>query len=180
MAAPYPVTGSPAVKSNRRVWRSSSPPSHKLLRTTASRFGKADSKRTRAVSSDRPAGIPDRADHLRDILDFIGNDLGEPTKITDTPVFTNRLAQNYPNPFNPTTTIRYSIKEHAHVTLKIDNVAGQLVKTLVNEKQQPRQEGYSVQWNGLRNDGQPVSSGAYFYRLKAGDFVRTKKMVLMK
>jgi hypothetical protein len=132
------------------------------------------------INDDRPAGIPDRADHLGDILAFLGNDLGEPTEIVTAPAFETHLAQNYPNPFNPTTTIRYSIKEVAHVTLKIYNVAGQLVRTLVNERQNPKQEGYSVHWNGRTGSGQPVSSGVYFYRLKAGDFEKTRKMVLMK
>jgi flagellar hook assembly protein FlgD len=95
-------------------------------------------------------------------------------------VCTNRLGQNYPNPFNPKTTIEYSIKERAPVTLKIYNVAGQLVKTLVNEIQSPKAEGYAITWDGRSNTGQPVSSGVYFYRLETRDFVQTKKLLLLK
>jgi hypothetical protein len=92
----------------------------------------------------------------------------------------NFLDNSYPNPFNPTTTIRYGIAEHSHVSLKIYNVAGQLVRTLVNEIQAPRQEGYTVRWNGLNENGRPVSSGVYFYRLSAGDFMQAKKIVLLR
>jgi len=59
-------------------------------------------------------------------------------------------------------------------------VAGQLVKTLIDKEQGPREEGYSVQWNGRSTSGQAVSSGVYFYRLVAGDFVKTRKMVLIE
>ncbi|HKJ46650.1 MAG TPA: T9SS type A sorting domain-containing protein [Balneolales bacterium] len=84
-----------------------------------------------------------------------------------------RLGQNYPNPFNPTTTIRYKIPARAHVRLMIYNVLGQRVKTLVNKEEAPGQ--YSVQFKALRLD-----SGVYLYRLRAGNFVQTKKLVLLK
>ncbi len=88
------------------------------------------------------------------------------------------LEQNYPNPFNPTTTIRYALKENAQVTLKIYNVLGQVVKTLVNEKQTA---GFkTVQWDGTDDRGVKVASGIYVYRLEANDFVDTKKMILLK
>lgn len=96
------------------------------------------------------------------------------------PVYKNHLANNYPNPFNPTTTIEYSIKEKAHVSLKIYNVAGQLVKTLVNDVQDRTSRNYSVQWNGRDNKGNIVASGVYFYRLVTKGFTQTKKMVLLK
>jgi hypothetical protein len=88
------------------------------------------------------------------------------------------LQQNYPNPFNPTTTIRYALKENADVTLKIYNVLGQLVKTLVNTKQTV---GFKeVQWDGTNDFGVKVASGIYIYRIQANDFVQSKKMVMMK
>ena len=89
------------------------------------------------------------------------------------------LAQNYPNPFNPVTTIKYTIKERAHVSLKVYNVAGQLVRTLVDEVQSP-EAVKPVEWRGRNNRGQKVASGVYFYKLVTKDFTRTRKMVLLK
>jgi hypothetical protein len=90
----------------------------------------------------------------------------------------NSLAQNYPNPFNPTTSIAFSLKERSNVTLKIYDVNGALVRELVNES---RSAGsYDMKWDGRDASGQQVASGVYFYKLVAGDFRSTKKMVLLK
>ncbi|UCH85350.1 MAG: T9SS type A sorting domain-containing protein, partial [Candidatus Latescibacterota bacterium] len=121
----------------------------------------------------------DRVTHLRDILTWFENIIPEPVGI-DPLVFANQLEYNYPNPFNPATTIRYSIAERGHVTLKIYNAGGQLVRTLVDEVQSPRRDGFRVTWDGLNHQGQPVASGVYFYKLSAKAFVRTKKMVMLK
>ena len=102
------------------------------------------------------------------------------TGIPDVPQYKNELAQNAPNPFNPTTTVRYSIREPGHVSLRIYNVTGQLVRTLVDEGQVPRPEGFAVVWDGCSNAGQSVSSGIYFYRLEAPSFTSTRKMVMIK
>lgn len=83
------------------------------------------------------------------------------------------LGQNYPNPFNPTTVIRYSLIENRTVNLKLYDVLGKEVVTLVNEKQSPGT--YQVEFNG---SGLP--SGVYFYRLNAGEFTETKSMMLVK
>lgn len=83
------------------------------------------------------------------------------------------LTQNYPNPFNPRTKIKYSISERSKTTLKIFDILSRKISTLVN-KQQP-QGNYTVEF-----DGENLSSGIYFYRLQAGDFVETKKMILLK
>ncbi len=89
-----------------------------------------------------------------------------------------RLAQNFPNPFNPATTIRFDIREKGNVSLKIYNVAGQLVKTLVNEV---RDAGsYNENWNGTNDTGSRVSSGVYFYKIESGNFTATRKMVLLR
>lgn len=89
------------------------------------------------------------------------------------------LFQNYPNPFNPETTIRYQLSQPGEVTLKIFNVLGQEVRTLVN-KQQPA-GSYSVQWDGKDDLGRQVASGIYIYQLAAGDaFKMTKRMLLLK
>ena len=83
------------------------------------------------------------------------------------------LDQNYPNPFNPSTTIRYGLPHTSNVTLTVFNTLGQLVAQLVNGEQEA---GY----HEVRFDGTGLSSGVYFYRLKAGDFVETKRLMLMK
>lgn len=83
------------------------------------------------------------------------------------------LGQNYPNPFNPSTTIEYSVPKDAAVTLKIYDVLGKEVATLVNE-QKPTGT-YIVNWNASN-----FSSGLYFYKLTAGEFTQTKKMFLVK
>jgi hypothetical protein len=91
----------------------------------------------------------------------------------------NALKNSYPNPFNPTTTIEYSLKKRSHVSLNIYNVAGQLVRTMVDEIQGPGDD-YRVVWDGRNNAGEAVTSGVYFYRLKAGDFLETRKTILLK
>jgi photosystem II stability/assembly factor-like uncharacterized protein len=83
------------------------------------------------------------------------------------------LNQNYPNPFNPTTTIKYDIPKTSSVTLKVYNVLGQEVATLVNEKKEAG--SYEVQL-----DGSKLSSGVYFYRLTAGILTETKKLILLR
>ena len=83
------------------------------------------------------------------------------------------LEQNFPNPFNPMTTIRYQIPELSFVTLKVYDVIGNEVATLINEEKTVG--NYQVEF-----DASSLSSGIYFYRLQAGEFVETKKMILMK
>ncbi|MCK6623400.1 MAG: T9SS type A sorting domain-containing protein, partial [Calditrichia bacterium] len=89
-----------------------------------------------------------------------------------------RLFQNYPNPFNPNTTIRYNLPKALSVNLKIHTITGQAVKTLVS-RIQPSGE-YDVQWDGRDNTGKAVASGVYLYQLKAGEFVESRKMVLLR
>jgi predicted GH43/DUF377 family glycosyl hydrolase len=83
-----------------------------------------------------------------------------------------KLLQNYPNPFNPNTTISYSLSKWAFVSLKIFNALGQEVEELVNGERSPG--SHLVQWSASN-----VPSGIYFYRLQAGEFVETKKMVVV-
>jgi phage baseplate assembly protein gpV len=89
-----------------------------------------------------------------------------------------KVEQNYPNPFNPTTTINYSLKSAGVVSIKIYNVLGREVRTLVNE--QKPSGNYSVVWNGRDNSGYSLPSGTYFYRYSAGDVTQVKKMILLK
>jgi hypothetical protein len=132
------------------------------------------------IYDDKVSFPPDRIDHLRDIILWLGNEVPSPTAVPATPFFENVLAQNYPNPFNPTTQIRYSIRERGHVSLNIYNVVGQRVRTLVNIAQAPRTEGYTVTWDGCSDAGDAVSSGVYFYKLSTTGFTKTRKMVLLK
>ncbi len=88
------------------------------------------------------------------------------------------VSQNYPNPFNPITVINYALPKSALVSIKIYNMLGQEVKTLVNSEKSAGT--YSVQWGGDNNYGQQVSSGTYIYRVIAGEYSRTLKMILVK
>jgi len=85
------------------------------------------------------------------------------------------LSQNYPNPFNPVTTIKYEIPEISFVTLKVYDVLGNEVALLVNEEKSAGK--YSIEF---KVDNVELSSGIYFYQLRAGDFFETKKMVFLK
>jgi len=105
-------------------------------------------------------------------LDGTFNFSGEIEVILNTPnIFS--LEQNYPNPFNPTTSIQYAINSRQFVQLKVYDILGNEVATLVNEQKEPGY--YEVEFNATQ-----FSSGVYFYRLQAGDFVQTKKMILMR
>ncbi len=88
------------------------------------------------------------------------------------------LRQNYPNPFNPVTTINYSLPARGHVNITIYNILGREVRTLVDDI---RPSGnHRVEWNGADKAGHQVASGIYLYRMSAGKFVQTRKMVLIR
>lgn len=89
-----------------------------------------------------------------------------------------QLLGNYPNPFNPETTIRYNLKDAGQVKLAIYNTKGQLIKTLVDDHKAAGLN--SVTWNGLDENGSAVASGLYYYKMYAGKYSSTKKMILMK
>jgi hypothetical protein len=113
---------------------------------------------------------------LREVAsDGLGSEYG-PYAVTYR--LTNSLDQNVPNPFNPTTTIKYAIASDADVDLTIYDVAGRKVRTLVSERQ--RADVHRVVWDGVNDAGERVASGMYFYRLVAGKFTQTKKMLLLK
>ena len=88
------------------------------------------------------------------------------------------LHQNYPNPFNPITTIQYELPQRLDVQITIYDMLGRKVHEFIAQKQLAG--NHSIQWSGKDINGNPVSAGIYFYQLKAGDFVQTKKMVLIK
>lgn len=109
---------------------------------------------------------------FRQLSGFVGNNVR-----TNIPR-TFRLVQNYPNPFNPSTTIRYSLPEASKVELVVIDAVGQKVITLV---QGYEHAGYkSVVWDGRDSYGKILGSGVYFYRIKAGHFQESKKMILVR
>ena len=88
------------------------------------------------------------------------------------------LNQNFPNPFNPVTTIQYQLPERSDVQITIYDLLGREVTMLVSETQEA---GYkAVQWDAINDQGQQVGAGLYFFQIKAGSFVQTKKMILLK
>jgi hypothetical protein len=88
------------------------------------------------------------------------------------------LEQNYPNPFNPETILRYHLPQDGHVEIAIFNLLGQKVRVLVDEVK--RAGSHDIPWDGTDEYGRQVASNVYFCRLKTGEFVQIKKMVLMK
>jgi hypothetical protein len=124
-------------------------------------------------------GIPARSLFMKAVFDFFANDTNlEITDSGETPkVFS--LAQNFPNPFNPATRIKFTLPKKSHVSLKIYNVAGQLVKTLRDDVMDVG--SHEVTWDGTNNIGSSVASGVYFYKMKAGaDYENVKKMILLR
>lgn len=88
------------------------------------------------------------------------------------------LFQNYPNPFNPSTSVMFTVPKNGLVTIKVYDMLGQEIATLVNEVVD--RGVYTVNWDGLTEQGSYVSSGNYIYRMVAGDFVKSRKMMLIK
>ncbi len=129
-----------------------------------------------------PGSMPPNVPLSDNEIDLIAQWIGEGAinlSITDSSLPTNFiLGQNYPNPFNPTTKLSYELSYNAHVKLTIHNMLGKEINNLVDANQS---SGYkSVQWDATNNQGQPVSSGVYLYKLQVDDFVDTKKMLLLK
>ena len=100
---------------------------------------------------------------------------GNISAINSNKILPNQFAlfQNYPNPFNPSTIISYEIPKHSFVTLKIFDILGREIATLVNEEKQ-------IGKYSLKFDASNLSSGIYFYRITAGNFSSVKKMILIK
>ncbi|MCK4406494.1 MAG: T9SS type A sorting domain-containing protein, partial [Bacteroidales bacterium] len=88
------------------------------------------------------------------------------------------LNQNYPNPFNPETTISFLIPKISKVEISIYNIKGQKIKTLVNKNLQ--RGHHEILWNGKNENGEPVSSGIYFYKMETDNFSEIKKAILLK
>jgi len=110
---------------------------------------------------------------IEDILFSRKTENQENVKINTAVPVVYSLSQNYPNPFNPTTKINYALPKTGLVTMKIYDVTGREIQTLVNDVKQAG--SYTVEFNGAN-----LSSGVYFYKIQSGDFVNVKRMVLIK
>ena len=97
---------------------------------------------------------------------------------SNVPVLATELGANYPNPFNPTTTISFALNEASDVQIDVYNITGQHVITLINEHLEA--DNHNIVWDGYDNEGISVSSGVYLYKMQAGRYTSTKKMILMK
>ena len=88
------------------------------------------------------------------------------------------LSQNYPNPFNPTTIIKYALPQRTQISIKIYDITGKLIKTLIDK---PMEAGYhTILWDGTDEKGKHVSSGVFYYKIYATDFQQIKSMILLK
>lgn len=126
------------------------------------------------VANPSPGIYTASADNFTDFSNFcIGNDNFVSVKDADDIPKTYELFQNYPNPFNPVTVIRYSVPQKSFITLKVYDIIGKEIATLVNEEKSAG--NYEMKFNGSN-----LSAGIYLYRIQAGNFVSSKKMVLIK
>jgi hypothetical protein len=130
-----------------------------------------------AIRDDVLASPEDRFEIARDVIAWMNNPVN-PNVSEGTVPRAYKLAQNVPNPFNPSTAIAFEMKDKGVVTLKIYNVAGQLVRTLLNGTKDVG--SYTVTWDGKNDRGGAVASGVYFYKMETRNFSQTKKMVMLR
>jgi len=139
--------------------------------------GNSNSPKNYSFTDNHPSGGSKFAYRLKQTDNDGAFEYSKEVEIELTPE-TFSLSQSYPNPFNPSTTIEYQLPNSAQVTLSVYNSLGQLVNTLVNEEKDAGY--YQAVWNGNDNHGNQVASGIYFYRLQTGNFINTKKMILLR
>ena len=123
--------------------------------------------------------VDDGIDGVADDTIYVSN--GSPLGIDDGDdvlPYRFELSQNYPNPFNPVTTIEYSLPRRSNVKIDVFNLLGRKVRTLVDREESAGT--YSITWDGTSSTGEAVSTGVYFYRFEAEDYIETKKMLLLK
>ena len=138
------------------------------------------------VSGSELSYIPTKivGDEIVASIDLFGSFVVMPKRIEDINADaailpgTFSLEQNWPNPFNPKTRIDFSIPEPSHVKVEIFNLLGQSVLVLLDQYMSAG--SHTIEWRGMDNRNKPVSSGIYFYRLQAGTYSKTKKMMLLK
>jgi hypothetical protein len=119
-------------------------------------------------------------------IDIHGNESGfaplGPSDVTgvETPAAPKAtyLAQNFPNPLNPTTRIAFGLEKPANISLRVYDAAGRLVRTIAEGNRSAA--NYVEYWDGKDASGRAVASGVYFYRLDAGSFTQTRKMILLR
>jgi hypothetical protein len=142
--------------------------------TSGKRFGSSVAGHEQTVIVGDPSANADHgAGYIFDISNIVSVEDGPirvPTGI--------ELAQNYPNPFNPSTSIRYTLAERGHVVLKIFDLLGKEVRTLI-DRDEPASTN-TVFWDGTDEFGRVVSAGLYVYRLEAGSFAQSRKMLYLK
>jgi hypothetical protein len=120
-----------------------------------------------------------RIDDTRSLIDFMMARI--PTDVDNHPdalPLEFSLDQNFPNPFNPATTIKLTLPRRTRVELDVYNILGQNVRTLLDKEMDVG--SYDIVWDGRDKFDRQVASGIYFYRIKAGDYSKTRKMVLLK
>ena len=123
-------------------------------------------------------GIEDRVNLMDNIMSFFGETpTGPATGVVDGAK--NVLSHAYPNPFNPVTKIAYSVKEAGPVTIEVYNVAGKIVRTLLDTEVDAGARGFVV-WDGANDGGKRCASGVYFYRIAAPGFTESRKMIMLK
>ena len=128
------------------------------------------------------SGTPDRVDLMANIMEYFGKAPTHPPTGADESVFASRLGHARPNPFNPSTTVEYSVAAESHVTIRVFDASGRVVRTLVDGM---REAGpHTAAWNGTTDSGQSAASGVYFIRMEAtGKRVSYRgghKLVLLK
>ncbi|MFH1690063.1 MAG: FlgD immunoglobulin-like domain containing protein [Candidatus Eisenbacteria bacterium] len=125
------------------------------------------------------SGIADRSNLLGNVLDYFGKTpTGPGTSVPETVTFVNRIERAHPNPFNPRTTLRYSVASPGRVRVRVYDLAGRVVRTLVDEDVEPGE--YGLSWDGTTNAGERAASGVYFVRMETDGFRASTKTVLLK
>ena len=124
---------------------------------------------------DQILAVPNYGSHTVDFISLAPFSTQSPTSNIVNSFY---LGQNFPNPFNPKTTIKYHIRQFSQVSLKIFNVLGQEIITLVDADKKAGK--YEVNWNSLDANGNTVVSGVYIYQLKTEYYNESKKMILMR
>jgi hypothetical protein len=143
-----------------------------------------DSMETSRTQGYYVSGIYDRVNLMGNILGD-GGRAGYFGQVPDGPGtgidegLKNRLSHAYPNPFNPMTKIAYSTKETGPVTIEVFNVAGKVVRTLLDTELDAGASGFVV-WDGTNEGGERCASGVYFYSIAAPGFTETHKMIMLK
>ncbi|HAB52772.1 MAG TPA: hypothetical protein DCE80_11495, partial [Ignavibacteriales bacterium] len=117
-------------------------------------------------------------------IDFGGKyEYSQTVEVNWSPFTTYKLEQNYPNPFNPTTTIGFGISEKGNVRLSVLNILGEEIKILLNEEKEAGYHSIDFSAGGgsaFGGNASSLSSGVYFYQIRAGNFIETKKMILLR